>query len=252
MSKAFAGKNVLITGGTSGIGAATAVAFATAGATVVIAGRRVAEGESVRQQIRSQGGTAHFFQADMTRASDIEALLAHTLKTCGRLDIAFNNAGTAALALIENATEADYRRVFDTNVLGVLTAMKHEIRAMLAGGGGAIVNTSSIAGHVGYPELGIYVASKHAIEGLTKNAALELAARGIRVNAIAPAWVATAMADAYAGKEGERRDQLAALHPNGRLASVAEIAAAVLFLCSPDAGFITGESLKVDGGWTAR
>ena len=170
----------------------------------------------------------------------------------GRLDIAFNNAGVEWIGPLDQATEAEYRRIFDINVWGVLNSMRHEIPVMLKSGGGAIVNTSSVAGHVGMGQVSIYTASKHAVEGLTKALALEFAKQNIRINAVAPAGVATEMVDRFAGKEGEMRDYLTSLHPVGRIGASEEIAAAVLYLCSDDAKFTTGTSLVVDGGTLAQ
>jgi NAD(P)-dependent dehydrogenase (short-subunit alcohol dehydrogenase family) len=237
-----------VTGGTSGIGKATALAFANAGAKVVLTGRREKEGTEVVAQIKKRGGTASFFKADFAEDSDVRAAVDFVLTTYGRLDIAFNNAGVEASAPLDQVTEEQYRKVFDINVWGVLNSMKHEVAAMLKTGGGAIVNTSSALGHVGAPEFSVYVASKHAVEGLTKVAALEFAKKNIRVNTVAPAGVATDMVDRHSGKQGPRRDAFTALHPVGRLGTSEEIAAAVLYLCSDSAGFTTGSALAVDGG----
>ncbi len=246
-------KVVLITGATSGIGKATALKFGAAGAKVVVSGRREAEGVSVVETIKSAGGEAIFVQADVAIEEDVKNLVAKTVKTYGRLDIAFNNAGVELTGPIVETDAADFQRVFDINVWGVLSSMKHEIPAMIESGGGAIINTSSIAGHVGMAGAATYIASKHAVEGLTKTAALEYATAGIRVNAVAPGGIATDMIDRFAGEEGsEMRDGLAAMHPLGRLGSPDEIADAVLFLASDGASFVTGDSLKVDGGFVAQ
>lgn len=249
----FSNKVVLVTGGTSGIGAATAAAFAKAGAKVVVSGRREAEGRAVVEGIAKAGGTAAFIAADVSREPDVKRLVDGTVAKFGRLDVAFNNAGVEWLGPLVDATEADYRRLFDINVWGVLASMKHEIPAMLRTGGGAIVNTSSVAGHVGMAGAGVYIATKHAVEGLTKTAALEYAKQGVRVNAVAPAAITTDMIDRFVG--GESTDQgkyLAGLHPVGRMGRVEEVAAAVLYLASPAASFTTGVSLPVDGGWLAQ
>ena len=250
-NKTFSGKVALVTGGTSGIGKATAIEFARAGAKVVLTGRREKEGTEVVAQIKKRGGTASFFKADFAEDSDVRAAVDFVLTTYGRLDIAFNNAGVEASAPLDQVTEEQYRKVFDINVWGVLNSMKHEVAAMRKTGGGVIVNTSSALGHVGAPEFSVYVASKHAVEGLTKVAALEFAKKNIRVNTVAPAGVATDMVDRHSGKEGPRRDGFTALHPVGRLGTSEEIAAAVLYLCSDSAGFTTGSSLAVDGGFRA-
>jgi NAD(P)-dependent dehydrogenase (short-subunit alcohol dehydrogenase family) len=165
--------------------------------------------------------------------------------------VAFNNAGVEIAGPLNEVTEEQYRRTFDINVWGVLNSMKYEIAAMLKTGGGAIVNTSSVAGHIALPQASIYVATKHAVEGLTKAVALEFAKQGIRVNAIAPGSIDTDMVDRLVGKDGDRRNWLLSLHPVGRLGTSEEIAAAVLYLASDAAKFTTGTTLLVDGGWTA-
>jgi len=174
------------------------------------------------------------------------------LSTHGRLDVAFNNAGIEIGGPLDQVTEEQYRRTFDINVWGVLNSMKYEIAAMLKTGGGAIVNTSSVAGHIGLPQSSIYTATKHAVEGLTKAVAVEFAKQGIRVNSVAPGAIDTEMVDRFVGKEGEQRDWLRSLHPVGRFGASEEIAAAVLYLASDAAKFTTGTSLLVDGGMTAQ
>ena len=252
MSKSFEGKTALITGGTSGIGKATAIAFAEAGAKVVLTGRREKEGKQVVAEIERGGGAAAFFRADFSREAEVKAAVDFVVATFGRLDVAFNNAGVESVVPLSEITEEKYRAVFDINVWGVLSAMKHEIAAMLKTGGGAIVNTSSTFGHVGAAQVAIYVGSKHAVEGMTKCVALEFAKQNIRVNTVSPAAIDTDMIDRFAGKEGAAREALIALHPVGRLGKGEEIAAAVLYLCSDAAKFTTGTSLKVDGGWLAQ
>jgi NAD(P)-dependent dehydrogenase (short-subunit alcohol dehydrogenase family) len=247
----FRGKVAVVTGGTSGIGKATAIALAGAGAKVVIAGRRETEGGAVASAIEQAGGTAAFFKADVSRECDIEALVAFTVTKFGRLDMAFNNAGVEFAGSTLDVTEADYRRVFDLNVWGVLASMKHEIRAMLKTGGGSIVNTSSVAGHVSITGLPVYVASKHAVEGLTKAVAIEFARRGVRVNSVSPGGVETEMLDRFASTE-EARAFVANLHPVGRFGQPEDIARAVLFLLDPANEFVTGTSLAVDGGLLAQ
>lgn len=248
----FQNKVALVTGGTSGIGRATALAFAKAGAKVAIAGRRETEGAAVVAEIQAAGGEALFIRADVAVESEVRQLVERTVAAYGRLDVAFNNAGIEWAGPLANASEADYRRIFDINVWGVVTSLKYEIPAMLASGGGAIVNTSSVAGHIGMAGVSLYVGSKHAVEGVTKSVALEFARQGIRVNAVAPAAIETDMVDRFVGKEGDQRNYLAGLHPIGRMGVAREIADAVLFLCSDAASFITGESVKVDGGFTAQ
>ena len=247
----FEGKVALVTGGTSGIGKTTAIAFARAGAKVVLTGRREKEGEAVVKEIKKLGREAAFVRTDITNDADEKAMVKFAIDKFGKLDIAFNNAGVEWIGPLDQATESEYRRIFDTNVWGVLNSMRHEIPVMLKNGGGAIVNTSSVAGHVGLAQVSIYIASKHAVEGLTKSVALEFAKQNIRVNAVAPAAVATEMVDRFAGKQGDMRDYLTALHPVGRIGTSEEIAAAVLYLASDAAKFTTGTSLVVDGGFIA-
>jgi NAD(P)-dependent dehydrogenase (short-subunit alcohol dehydrogenase family) len=251
-TKKLEGKVALVTGGTSGIGKATAIAFARAGAKVVLTGRREKEGAQVVNEIKKLGGDAAFVRADVAKDADVTAMVDFAVGKYGRLDVAFNNAGVEWKGPLDQAIEAEYRRVFDINVWGVLNSMRHEIPLMLKTGGGAIVNNSSVAGHVGLAEVSIYMASKHAVEGLTKSIALEFAKQNIRVNAVAPGVIATDMLDRFAGKEGEIRDSLASITPAGRIGTGDEIAAAVLYLCSDDAKFTTGTSLVVDGGYLAQ
>lgn len=247
----FSGKIAIVTGGASGIGKATAIALANAGAKVVIAGRREPEGGAVVSAIEKADGVAAFFKADVSRESDIEALVAFTMEKFGRLDMAFNNAGVELAGPTLDVTESDYRRIFDVNVWGVLASMKHEIPAMLRTGGGGIVNTSSIAGHVSVAGLPVYVASKHAVEGLTKAVAVEFAKQGVRVNSVSPGGVATEMLDRFAPTE-EAKAFVANLHPVGRIGKPDDIARAVLFLLDPGNDFVTGTSLAVDGGFLVQ
>jgi NAD(P)-dependent dehydrogenase (short-subunit alcohol dehydrogenase family) len=252
MQNSYTNKVVLITGGTSGIGKATALAFAEAGAKLVITGRREKEGAEVASEINKTGGTAAFVRADVAKDADVQKAVDFVLSTHGRLDVAFNNAGIEIAGPLDQVTEEQYRRTFDINVWGVLNSMKYEIAAMLKTGGGAIVNTSSVAGHIGLPQSSIYTATKHAVEGLTKAVAVEFAKQGIRVNSVAPGAVDTEMVDRFVGKEGDQRNWLRSLHPIGRFGASEEIAAAVLYLASDAAKFTTGTSLLVDGGMTAQ
>jgi len=252
MQNASTNKIVVVTGGTSGIGKATAQAFAEAGAKVVLTGRREKEGAEVGAAINKNGGTAAFVRADVASDADVVKVIDFVLSSHGRLDVAFNNAGVEITGPLHAVTEEHYRRTFDINVWGVLNSMKHEIAAMLKTGGGAIVNTSSVAGHIGLPQAGLYVATKHAVEGLTKAVALEFARQGIRVNAVAPGTIATDMVDRMAGKAVDARDRLLSLHPIGRFGASEEVAAAVLYLASDAAKFTTGSTLLIDGGWTAQ
>lgn len=248
-------KSVLVTGGTSGIGVAAALLFAKEGARVVVAGRREAEGKAVVEAIEARGGSAAFCKTDVSREEEVKTLVEFVLARHGGLDIAFNNGGIEGEPglTIDRQTVENYRQTFDINVLGVLLSMKHEIPAMLMRGGGAIVNTSSVVGQVGLAGLGVYAASKHAVNGLTRSAALEFAKQGIRVNAIAPAAIETPMLQRLVGGESEvtpQREGMALLHPVGRIGTPQEVAQAVLALCLNE--FITGVILPVDGGFTAQ
>lgn len=245
-------KVILITGGTSGIGKTTALKFAAAGAKVVVSGRRESEGQAVVTEIKAAGGEAVFVKADVAVEADIAGLVAKTVETYGRIDVAFNNAGVEMGGPITEVSEADYRRVFDINVWGVLASMKHEVPVMLKQGAGVIINTTSIAGQIGMAGASIYVASKHAVEGLTKVAALEYAKQGIRVNSVAPGAIVTDMLDRFTGGTDEANEYMSSLHPIGRLGRSEEIANAVFFLASDEASFITGTTLTVDGGFLAQ
>ena len=247
-------KVALITGGTSGIGEAAAFQLARAGAKVVVAGRRENEGQAVVKAIENAGGQALFVKTDVSREADVKALVDKTVAKFGRLDFAFNNAGVEGTAGVttDKQTEENYRHTFDINVLGLLLTMKHEIPAILKNGG-AIVNTSSVVGQIGMPGFGVYTASKHAVNGLTRSAALEYAKQGVRVNAVAFGTIQTPMVDRMVGEaktNNTQRDWLAGLHPVGRLGTVEEAAQAVIALLENP--FITGAVLSVDGGWTAQ
>lgn len=250
--KALSGKVALVIGGTSGIGEATVHALAAAGAHVVFAGRRAEAGASIQRVVAAAGGTSCFIEADAAREEDIKSLVRRTVVLYGRLDLAFNNAGSDIFGPLTDVTEEDYRKLFDVNVWGVIAAMKYEISEMLKTGGGAIVNTSSTAGHVGAPGFALYTASKHAVEGLSKAAALEFARQSIRVNTIAPGFITTPMFERHVGGSEDRRNQMASSVPVGRIGHVDEVADAVVFLLSDAASFVTGDSLKVDGGWVAQ
>jgi NAD(P)-dependent dehydrogenase (short-subunit alcohol dehydrogenase family) len=251
MSLSFAEKVVLITGGTSGIGRATAVAFAGKGANVVVAGRRDREGEESVRLVEKAGGKGLFIRADVTAEEEIAALVTRTVEHFGRLDFAFNNAGIGGEggAGIANTGEV-FDRIMDSNVRGVFFGMKHQIPAILQSGGGAIVNNASILGLKPSAGSPIYSASKFAVVGLTKSVALEFAAKGVRVNAVCPAIIETEMTQRLRSDD-ETRNYLLQRHPIGRFGQPEEVAAAVLYLCSPGATFITGVALPLDGGFAA-
>ncbi len=246
------GKVGLVTGGTSGIGRETAVLFAKAGAKVVVAGRREAEGNETIELIRSAGGEGLFVKTDVSRAAEVEALVQRIVEGFGRLDVAFNNAGVEGVWVpIVRQSEEDFDRTIDINLKGVWLCLKYEIKQMLKqGGGGAIVNMSSVTGLEGSAGAAAYSASKHGVIGLTKSAALETAKNGIRVNAVCPAVVETAMGKRLFGAPPVHK-QVLGYHPIGRFGRPAEIAEAVVWMCSDRASFMTGQSLVLDGGFLA-
>ncbi len=248
----FAGKVALITGGNAGIGRAAAIEFAKQGAKVVVSGRREKEGHEVIAEIKALRGEAIFVKTDVTKASDVKAMIAQTLATFGRLDFAFNNAGVEqALTPLPEQTEETYDQIMDINVKGVWLSLQHEIPAMLRTGGGAIVNNSSVAGVIGFATVPVYVASKHAVNGLTKSVALEYAKQNVRVNAVAPGPIETRMFRDFATAP-EVKQALEGAIPVGRVGQPEEIASTVVWLCSDGASFITGQILPVDGGYTAQ
>jgi NAD(P)-dependent dehydrogenase (short-subunit alcohol dehydrogenase family) len=242
---------VLITGALTGIGRATATAFARDGASLVVSGRRDDEGQRLVTELRALGVEAEFVRADVRHENDVQNLVDKTVARFGRLDVAVNNAGTEGTPgpVIEQTAES-FAATFDTNVLGVLLSMKHELRVMQAQGAGSIVNLSSSMGHRGAPNASLYAASKHAVEGLTKSAALEAGAFGVRVNAVAPGPVETAMLDRFTGN-AERKAGLVAGVPLKRVGRPEEIADAIVFASSAKASFITGQIIDVNGGKTA-
>src|SRR5271154_4386801 len=243
---------VLITGGLTGIGRAAAVAFAKKGAKVVVSGRRDEVGAALAKELRELGAEAEFINADVRKEDDVRALVDKTVARFGRLDVAVNNAGTEGdRVLITEQTAESFAATFDTNVLGVVLSMKHEVRVMQAQGAGAIVNISSTYGHEGAAGASIYVGSKHAVEGITKSAALELAKSGIRVNAVAPGPVDTGMLTRFTGTSANKA-ALVTTVPLGRLGRSEEQADAIVFIASDEASFITGHVLNVDGGKTVN
>jgi NAD(P)-dependent dehydrogenase (short-subunit alcohol dehydrogenase family) len=242
---------VLITGGLTGIGRAASVAFAQKGAKVVVAGRRDGAGEALVKELRSFGSEAEFINADVRKEDDVRALVDKTVALFGRLDVAVNNAGTEGrVGPITDQTAETYAATFDTNVLGVILSMKHEVRVMKGQGSGCIINISSTYGHEGAAGASLYAGSKHAVEGITKSVALEVAKSGIRVNAVAPGPTDTGMLTRFTGTP-ENKAALTAGVPLGRLGLTEELADAIVFIASDQASFITGHILNVDGGKSA-
>lgn len=247
------GKVALVTGGSSGIGRATALALAREGAKVVVADVMVEGGQETVRLLTATGGQGLFVKTDVSRATEVEALIARAVATYGRLDCAFNNAGVeGAFVTTSEYSEADWDRVLTINLKGVWLCMKYEIAHMLRQGGGAIVNTASGAGLVGVPNLSAYVASKHGVVGLTKTAALEYAKAGIRVNAVCPGVIQTPMVARLTSNRPDLSEALVAAEPMGRTGRPEEVAAAVVWLCSDAASFVTGHALSVDGGYVAQ
>jgi NAD(P)-dependent dehydrogenase (short-subunit alcohol dehydrogenase family) len=242
---------VLITGALAGIGRSTAIAFAKSGARLVVSGRRPDAGQALAAELRGLGAEAEFISADVRLEEDVRDLVDQTVQRFGRLDVAVNNAGTEGQpGPVTEQTAESYAATFDTNVLGTLLSMKHELRVMQQQGGGSIVNLSSTMGQRGAPGASVYVASKHAVEGLTKAAALEAAAYGVRVNAVAPGPIDTEMLSRFTGS-AERKAGLVAGVPLKRVGKPDEIADAILFVASGKASFVTGQILGVNGGKTA-
>ncbi|HKW16997.1 MAG TPA: SDR family oxidoreductase [Terriglobales bacterium] len=252
MGVSLEGRVAVVTGATSGIGRETAVLFAKAGAKVVIAGRREAEGEETVAAIQAERGDAFFVRTDVSKAEDVEGLVQRTVEKFGRLDVAFNNAGVEGnLAPIVRQSEEAFDRTININLKGVFLCLKYELRQMLKQGtGGAIVNMASVLGLVGSAGVSPYSASKHGVIGLTKTAALENANKGIRVNAICPGFVETPMSERTLRVPVVQKF-IVSCHPIGRLGKAMEVAEAVLWMCSDQASFMTGQSLILDGGFLA-
>jgi NAD(P)-dependent dehydrogenase (short-subunit alcohol dehydrogenase family) len=242
---------VLITGALTGIGRATALLFAKQGARVVIAARRDEAGQKLAAELRALGAEAEYWRTDVRHEDDVRSLVDKTITRFGRLDIAVNNAGTeGARGLVTEQTAETYADTFDTNVLGVLLSMKHELRVMLPQGSGSIVNVSSAYGSVGAAGASVYVASKHAVEGMTKSAALEVAGTGVRVNVVAPGTTDTGMLTRFTNTD-ENKQALVSTVPVKRLGTPEEIARVIVFVASADASYMTGASIPVDGGMLA-
>ena len=242
---------VLITGALTGIGRATALAFAADGARIVVSGRRDDVGEALVDELRAQGADAEYIRADVRHEDDVRDLVDRTVARFGRLDVAVNNAGTEGRpGPVTEQTADSYAATFDTNVLGTLLSMKHELRVMQAQGSGSIINLSSTVGQRAAPGASVYTASKHAVEGLTKAAALDAAAFGVHVNAVAPGPVETGMLNRFTGN-ADRKAGLIAGVPLKRAGTPDELAQVIVFVASAKASFITGQIIGVDGGKTA-
>jgi len=250
MAGTMTGKVALVTGGSSGIGRATCVRFAQEGATVVLAARRVAEGEQTAQLVREAGGDACFVRADVAQSADVQALVTTCLERYGRLDYACNNAGIeGTIVPLVEYSEAQWDMIMGINLKGTWLCMKAEIPPMRTQGGGAIVNVASVAGLIGFPGLGPYVATKHGMIGLTKTAAMEHAQDHIRVNVVCPGLIDTAMADRFTGGPQTDVEQfIMSLKPMRRRGTSAEVAESIVWLCSDAASYVTGHSMVVDGG----
>ena len=247
-------KVAVVTGAAAGIGRATALAFAAEGASVAVIDRHEEQGALVAEQIRDTGGSALFIPADVSQSDHVASMVQATMSRFGRLDFAFNNAGIEGdSGPIEECSNENWDRTLAVNLTGVFYCMRAEIPAMRESGGhGSIVNCASIAGLNGFPGLAAYVASKHGVNGLTRSAALELATDGIRVNSICPGAIETEMIQRLKVEQPEMLERTIAAHPLGRLGQPEEIAATVMWLCSTGAGFITGQAVAVDGGYTTQ
>jgi NAD(P)-dependent dehydrogenase (short-subunit alcohol dehydrogenase family) len=252
--KGLKDKIAVVTGGGSGIGEATVMAFAAEGTKVVVTDIDVNRGEAVAGRVRQSGGDAIFVRADVSNAADVQTMIAGAIETYGRLDFAVNNAGIGGVsAPTADYSETDWRRVIDINLTGVWLCMKHEIPALLAAGGGVIINVASILGQVGFANAPAYVAAKHGVVGLTKTAGIEYATQGIRVTAVCPAFIATPLLEQVGITAGnEMYSAIAGMHPMKRLGTAEEVADLIIWLCSDGASFVTGNSILVDGGYVAQ
>lgn len=251
MEKIFENKVAIVTGGSFGIGRAAAIAFAKRGAKVMVADW--IEDNETLDIIKGFGGQANFFKCDVSDELNVRLMVESTVKIFGRLDFAFNNAGVEGLsASTHECTEENWNKTVNVNLRGVWHCMKYEIPHILKQGKGAIVNNASIAGLVGFPGIPAYVASKHGVIGLTKNAALEYAKSGLRVNVVCPGVIKTPMVDRFTGKSKEVEKQFENMEPIGRMGQPEEVAEAVIWLCSDASSFVTGHSMAVDGGWIAQ
>jgi NAD(P)-dependent dehydrogenase (short-subunit alcohol dehydrogenase family) len=247
------GKTAIVTGASTGIGRATALALAREGAAVVVADVDAVRGPDVAREIEHKGGRAVFVRTDVSDDAQVKAMVDEAVAAFGGLDLAFNNAGIEGTpAPTHECTVENWQRTLGVNLTGVWLCMRHEIPAMVDRGGGAIVNCSSVAGLVGFASIPAYTASKHGVLGLTRTAALEYAANGIRVNAVCPGIIDTEMVDRFTGRQPEAEAALLATEPVGRIGHPDEIADAVVWLCSPRASFVTGAAIPVDGGFVAR
>jgi NAD(P)-dependent dehydrogenase (short-subunit alcohol dehydrogenase family) len=252
MTTSFSGRTALLTGGASGIGAATARLLASHGARVVIGDLHEEGCQRVVREIESAGGEAIWVKVDVRRDEDLEAVVREAVSRFGGLQIAVNAAGVGGVRAATDAYPVeDWGDVLDINLTGVWRSMRYEIPAILGGGGGAIVNIASVAGVVGFANHSAYAASKHGVIGLTRSAALEYARKGIRINAVCPAFTRTPMVEQMVGGDPLREERLAQANPMGRLGTPEEIASSILYLCSDDSSFVTGHSLVLDGGLTA-
>ena len=253
MARLAEGKIALVTGGSSGIGRATALVFSREGATVIITDVDSKGGEETVTRIMETGGKSIFLNADVSQAREVESIVSTTVKLYGRLDIAFNNAGVGGHGIPTHEYEEDsWDRILNINLKGVWLCMKYEIAQMLRQGGGSIVNTASVAGLVGWRHTSAYVASKHGVIGLTKSAALEYAQQGIRINSVCPGIIRTPIVERVIARDPQRESWMTETEPIGRLGNPTEVAEAVVWLCSNAASFVTGHGMAVDGGWIAQ